>query len=926
MINEKKKETQCRYAIGIDLGTSNCALAYIDLANPASKSKILEIPQWETADRSIERQVLPSFAYYPTVTDSHKDIYEGWQSQQIVGIFARAIAAQLPQRVIHSAKSWLCHSGINREAKILPWSSTEIDLAHKLSPVAASALFLNYLSVVWDQKMALNDNQSSFHRQQITITVPASFEQDAQKLTLKAAQLAGYPETVGLLEEPQAAFHAWIENNPDKQTLVKLLPPKETQKSYQVLVCDIGGGTSDFSLFSISFDKQGEYHIKRLAVSDHILLGGDNIDFALAKIAETQIAKSNQRLSSRAWQSLISQSRALKERALSIDEPDETEYRMAISEGGSNLFAQAKSATLTHKQIIDLLNQGFFPQCEKNEQPQYEQSGLQEMGLPYPTDPAITKYLAEFLSGHGVVDAVIFNGGVLTPDYLRQHLLSMIADWQDGYKPIDLENQELHLAVAKGAAHFAQEQVLARKRLIEAGAAQGFYLELGAHEKKEQKRVVCILPQGTAVECKKKISKIDLQLTINKPVEFRPYSSTRRRNDHPGQILRYYRHDFKLLPPLQTIAQLQSKKNKLNQDTIPIILEAQLNALGLLQVFLVSAHRKIKPVQKWELEFNLRTTHDELSENVSNQEETTESLPEDMKQDLIIKLNTEFNLSLLKELEKIIGRKKNKWNRTWLRQLWEPLYKNITQRHLNPDYEAAWLHAAGYFLRPGYGVSLDDYRIKNQLWCLHDLELDHPQMKSVREQYFVMWRRVAGGLDQEQQIVLYDEILFLIKSHVKQAHEAIRMVSSFEYLPLKKKKELFTILLEGVEKKLEKHCDPYLWALGRLLSRISLYAGPEWVMPPDYIDMCFQFLKPLDWTHTRLGYINSLFSLAARKTDHRSIDIADGLRQEIVAKMEISQAKEKQIKQVREYIPVAEEDLNILFGESLPSGLTIGQY
>jgi len=916
-----KKKTKFNYSIGIDLGTSNCALSYISLTAPEEPSVILKIPQWETTERSFKYNVLPSFAYYPTIADQKQSPSDTISEKHIVGHFARAVSTQSPERVIQSAKSWFCHKGIDREAKILPWLSKKIYDRNKLSPVEASALYLSYLRDVWNQEIAEDNTTKRFDKQQIVVTVPASFDQDAQKLTLEAAKLAGYPKQVRLLEEPQAAFHAWIEKHPEPEALKKILPQKAAKEPCFVLVCDIGGGTTDLSLFSIVFDEDSSAHIDRIAVSDHILLGGDNIDITIAKTLEPQLVNDSDQLSSRKWQSLINQSRALKERALG-ESDDEIKYHVSISDTGSSLFTQTRTASILKEEIIKIVNNGFFPLCSKNERPESAQSGLKEMDLPYSQESAVTKHLSEFLSNHENIDAVLFNGGALKPLYLQKRIVSLIAEWQGGYQPVILENTDLDLTVSRGAAHYGRDLAMQRQKLISAGASHGFYLELQASEKKERSHLLCILPLGTGVEDLQRITNIDLQLLVNQPVEFRPYSSIRRKEDHLGQLLKFNAHDFRELPPLQTIARLDKGYSKITSKTVSVTLEAQLNALGLLQVYLVSNEKKMKNTKRWELEFNLRSVCQEHIEKITEKE--PEPLPDSIKEEVFNKLNSTFNQSLIKDLEKITGKRKNQWNRLWLRQFWKPLFQNITKRYINAEYEAGWLHAAGFFLRPGYGVALDDYCME-QLWSITALEISHPLVKSVKEQYFVMWRRVSGGLSSEQQLSLFNEASALIKSHVKKAHEAVRMVCSFELLPFETKKQLFELLLEGIELKIDKYCEPYLWGLGRLLSRVPLYAGEDSIMPSRFVEMGFLFLKELDWTHPGFRSLTSLFSIACRKTKHRTGEIAHDLRSQVLEKMRISGATEKQIMQVSKYIPLEQDDLNILFGEILPSGLLLTQ-
>ncbi|MBD3317929.1 MAG: Hsp70 family protein [Chitinivibrionales bacterium] len=914
-----------RYAIGIDLGTSNCALAYVDLREASPRSRVLEIPQWETPSRGIANSILPSFALYPRETDVLEAGPAGWNMRKIVGLLARNTAVESPERVIHSAKSWLSHGGVDREARILPWQSGEIPDTDKLSPVEASALYLGYLRTVWDQVMAEDDPASAFDNQRVVVTVPASFDQDAQRLTLAAAKAAEYPQSIRLLEEPQAAFHAWLERHPEPEALQAALAPRESSELQHILVCDIGGGTTDLSLFSVDFSEGGVPRIDRVAVSDHILLGGDNIDMALARLVETRAVGVGAHLSPRAWQSLVSRCRELKERMLERDESAaDEEYRVAVSEPGASLFAETKVATVKRDEIMKLIDEGFFPECEKAPRPRDHRGGLREMGLPYAQDPAVTRYLADFLHGRPMIDAVLFNGGTLVPETLRRRLMERIGGWQNGHDPVMLESGEPYLAVAQGAAQFARELTLGRHRLITAGAAHGFYLEISPEREKETTYLICIVPLGTAVEESCHITKLDLHLLINQPVEFRVYSTTRRTDDHPGQIVKYNDREFHSLPPLQTIARIDKKKHKIREASVPVDLEARMNALGLLQVYLVSAGKSIDPPQRWRLELNVRASTQKKAQR-GEQKAGAETLEPEKREQALALLSSSFDQSVLKRLEKTTEVKKEKWNRLWLREFWKPLSESITRRERGMDYEIGWLNAAGYFLRPGYGVALDDYRVE-QLWAVQALGLAYPDVKTVREQYYIMWRRVSGGLGAEQQGVLYREVLPLLKSQVKQAAEAFRMVSSFEYLSAETKKELFALLLEGVSAKREKHRGPYLWSLGRLLSRVPLYSGEDAVTPPSMVEECFERMKEWDWRARGLEYTPTLFGLACRKTGTRGWDISPEMRRAVLEKMHEAGAREALIRQVAQQVPVEREDLRVLFGESLPAGLGIREF
>ena len=439
--------TASRYAIGIDLGTTNCTLAYVDLRPEHVRVETLPIPQLRSLRTIVESPLLPSFFYYPTEAELDQGELDPFSAKTadesagyVIGAFAREQMTALPGRVIHSAKSWLAHAGVDREAQMLPFASEEIPTELRLSPVEASSAYLGYLKAAWDHAFARDDAGSAFTAQRIVITVPASFDEGAQQLTRMAAEMAGYPAAVRLLEEPQAAFYAWLDA-PSRTARAPGAPlleclPAIAEQPQTVLVCDVGGGTTDFSLFRIAPVRTAADRpaIERIAVSDHLLLGGDNIDLALAHALERMLKPdSDDRLSRSQWSHLVPQARSLKERVLDADGDALEVFHVALPGDGTSLFAAALDATVTRGQIRDIVLEGFFPSCPSDAVPLGRKGGLREMGLPYAADTAISRHLAAFLSGRHV-DAVLFAGGTLRPRAIQERLLAVIEAWQ-GRRP-----------------------------------------------------------------------------------------------------------------------------------------------------------------------------------------------------------------------------------------------------------------------------------------------------------------------------------------------------------------------------------------------------------------------------------------------------------------------------------------------------------
>src|SRR5215469_15671868 len=539
-----------RFSVGIDLGTTSSALAFVPLAGDAP-AEVLVVAQWETSDTLVEASTLPSFLYL--AEDALAVQLRGraaGANEWIAGRLARRRAGEMPGRVVRSAKSWLCHHAADRAAPIMPWGSEDIGPDQKISPVRASALILNYLRGVWNDRFA----DCAFDDQEVTVTVPASFDVAAQKLTLAAAEQARFPGSVKLLEEPQAAFYCWLEQHPDAEPLWAESGARAVQ-SRHVLVVDIGGGTSDFSLFEVRPGTFGSIpDIRRVAVSEHILLGGDNIDLTLAVLLETRLSGGERgHISGPRWDQLVALCRDLKEKALSGSATADDRFAVALPGRGSGLIAGAQTANLARDEVERLVLDGFFPLRDARARPYRMHGALQEWGLPYAADGAVTHHLADFLRERPRVDAVLFNGGSLHAAVLRERLLDQIVAWQDGARPIELENAEPDLAVARGAARFGK-LLHGQSRRIAAGAARAVFLQVQTRdEEQKMPTLVCVLPRNAGAEQVFDIDPPGLEMRTDRPVSFQAWSSIRHGRCRAGDVLSGDVEAFHRLPPLQTI-------------------------------------------------------------------------------------------------------------------------------------------------------------------------------------------------------------------------------------------------------------------------------------------------------------------------------------------------------------------------------------
>lgn len=928
--------TQPKFSIGVDLGTSNSVLAFTPLSGDGG-AVVIAILQWDTPSTMMESVTVPSFLYLPedAIAAQMRDRGLG-SGEWVIGRLAKRKASETPGRVVQSAKSWLCHHAADRTAPFLPWLSDTVAEHDKISPFTASALILAHLRAAWNDRFAGQGPGVEFDAQDITITVPASFDAAAQRLTLLAAQQAGFPDHVRLLEEPQAAFYAWLEQKTDGADPWRALPDPGPAPAH-ILVIDIGGGTSDFSLFELSrHEGGGEPEIKRVAVSDHILLGGDNIDLAIAHLAETRLATGDAGLSAAQWDHLIAQCRSLKERALGDGEPapDET-FTVSIPGRSSSVFANSLSATVTRAELEGMILEGFFPECLPTDRPRRLSGAVREWGLPYASDSAITRHLAAFLRDRPAVDAVLFNGGSLLAPRLRERLREQIGVWQDGRLPQALENAELDLAVARGAAYSGK---LLRKGAgrIEGGAARAVFVEAHrtSHGDNEAARrpLICILPHGAPAGELIELSDLELHLRVNRPVRFQVYTSTRHDETKAGDVVELTPEEFHALPPLETVATAPQAAG--GDSMIPVVLNAKINELGLLQLSCRSLAAQIP--QSWPLEFNLRPQEGSAAPvtALAGETQAEPDVPPAVLAEAEQRISAAFTKPLgkrekltaprlIERLEQILGRCKGDWNATLLRDLWTSLAASQNARAFSVEHEETWLILAGFLLRPGFGLAMDDLRL-DQLWRICNEGLRFPGKRTKLQEY-VLWRRVAGGLSQERQEALLAAEKHKIFEQKNVPAELIRMVGAFERIRQDLKRELVERFIETVVELAseKKHCAPYLAALGFLLTRTPFYAGPENIAPPTLVEKAYEAFRRFDWKDAEFTEAQTLFLRAARAVDDRRLDLPSSLRSKIADKLEKYGIAPVKTGRLRTVEPVQRAERLSFYGEAVPPGLIL---
>jgi hypothetical protein len=600
-----------RYVVGIDLGTTHTVLAYAsteaaaeDAAGPAVR--VLEVPQVVAPGVVEARPVLPSFLYAaagPEFPAGALDLPWAKGRTFAVGELARSQGSLVPSRLVSSAKSWLCHPGVDRTSPILPWQSEgEVP---KISPLDASARYLEHLRDVWNTALAADDPFASLEDQEVFLTVPASFDAVARDLTMTAAKRAGLGR-VTLLEEPQAAFYAWLAKEGDDWRRVLTVGDV-------VLVSDIGGGTSDFSLIAVS-DSGGDLALERIAVGDHILLGGDNMDLALAVTVADRLAKDGLKLDPWQTRSLWHAVRLAKEQVLSHPELDQAP--VTVLGRGSRVVGGAVTTALTRLDIQKVLLAGFFPSCAVADRPaEGRRVGLQEIGLPYASDAAITRHLAKFLSGHVQgrgekavrPTAVLFNGGVMKSEELRGRLTEIVNGWLAAEKaePLnELAGGSLDLAVAEGAAYYGLVR-RGRGIRIRGGVARSYYIGIESAMPAvpglaPPLKALCVVAFGTEEGTEGDLPGREFGMVVGETVEFRFLSSTTRKEDPLGALVESWEEDEIVeLVPIQTAMTDEAEPPG---TTIPVHLHAQVTEVGTLEL---SLHAR--DGRRWKLEYYVRS-------------------------------------------------------------------------------------------------------------------------------------------------------------------------------------------------------------------------------------------------------------------------------------------------------------------------------
>ena len=935
-----------RYVVGIDLGTTNSAVSYADLTHIDTKNagagigneiKVFKVPQLTGPGEFSLVSVLPSFLYIPGTYDVAGDaLTHPWKKENdlFAGVFAREHGAQVPSRLVSSAKSWLCHSRADREAPILPWGSQNVD---KISPVKATSEYLRHIRKAWNH--FIKDEDLFLENQFTVITVPASFDEAAREYTLKAAREAGFTKNITLLEEPLAAFYAWVTRHEhDWQSHVKA--------DDLILVCDVGGGTTDFTLISLK-EAEGSPRFERLAVGDHLILGGDNIDLTLARYVASKFnQKAN--LTADQWKTLSYKCRAAKEKLL-LDSTDnnngEKRVRIVLRGEGRSLIANTLSADLEKDELEDILCKGFFPEVE----PSLVNSGksgkaIAEFGLPYEQEPAITRHIGWFLERHResikatlgkepIPDHILFNGGSLKPSVFQNKIRSAIGKWfscENQALPTVLDNRDPDLSVALGASYYGLVKQGIGVR-VGSGSPRSYYIGIASDNSQNKNRsqnktcdatcekIMCVVERGLDEGSLIQLPEMEFEVVTNQPVLFSMFSSSFRSGDKSGDILQV---DDSLtpLPPLKTIIKFGKKGES---KRIPVKVEAEYTEMGTLAMWCrssVSSHR-------WKLQFQLREPQvGEANESEVYDDDTVNNVRNLLTDAFSGSADNAQLSSVVKNIEKLVETKKNKWPLSFLRAVADHLIENVGWRKNSPEHEIRWLNLTGFCVRPGFGDAFDEARMP-KLWKVYLQRSLFPKAKQNAVEWWIFCRRIAGGLTAGQQRQFFQDVSSYLlanngagKKMPKQEMTEVWMAAAnMERLLIKDKIALSKKLIPQLKPGKTPH--QMFWALSRIGARELLYGSVDRVVPAKEVERWTKRLMQINWTPK--DKVVTALAQILRKTGDRTRDVSQDVIQIMVPWFEQMQAPQKSLDMIQTVVPIESADEASIFGESLPQGLIL---
>jgi hypothetical protein len=702
---------------------------------------------------------------------------------------------------------------VDRTAKILPWDAQEA--GRLLSPVEASTRILKHLADAWTKAQG-----SALSEHPVVLTVPASFDEEARELTVMAAREAGI-EKLTLLEEPAAAFYSWIANDLARSQ-------KSLFDGQIVLICDVGGGTSDFTLIRVT--REGDrVDFTRTAVGKHLLLGGDNLDLTLAWLVESKLGK---QLSIRQRSALRRQCAAAKEKLLS--DPNLKSVEITVLGGGSSLVGGTLKTEILREEVLELALDGFLPACELTDKPQEDASSpYREVGLPLVADPAVTRHLAAFLESAGNIrpDAILFNGGFFIPEVLRQRVADVMEHWY-GHRPAIFENRDLDLAVAVGAAYYSYVRSTGAGLLVRGGLPRAYFIGLAGNDG-DSLRAMCLAPRGTEEGSSVELDPGNLQLVANKPVAFRLYSSRTRTEDRAGDVVTFSpeeQSELHLHAPLHAVLRF----GKAGERLVPIQLGAKLTEVGTLEIWAESKTSE----HRWRLQFELRK-----AAAAQGLQKPAAVISEEALRSAEILIPHAFYSGemppeqLPARLEQTLGLGRNSWPVSTIRALADRMLELADGRSKSAAHELRWLNLCGFCLRPGFGFPGDDFRIE-QARRVYASGLQFANQMQNEIEWWIFWGRVAGGLNKNQQTDVFQRLSPALlprgskrpRVNSSLLREMWRAAASLELLPIQTKTQLGDELITRINAN--EFVDTGLWCIARLGARKLFYGPMNQVLPP----------------------------------------------------------------------------------------------
>jgi molecular chaperone DnaK (HSP70) len=905
-----------RYAVGIDLGTTHTVVACALLDGP-DEATIFDVPQM-VGPASIENRALfASMLYAPADSERFEDPFG--DAPWALGEVARRRGAEVPGRTVASAKSWLVHPSVDRLAPILPWAAAEG--IPKVSPVDAAARLLLHVRHAWDARQP----DAPLAEQDLAVTIPASFDEVARELSIEAARRAGLAPK--LLEEPAAAFYDWM-SRAGAEGIERLIG--QTSGDAIVLVVDVGGGTTDLSLIRVADD----HRVVRVAVGPHLLLGGDNMDLAIAHACEPRF-EATHRLDPHRFAQLVVACRAAKETLLGASAPDEVP--VTILGAGASLVGSARTTTLSRDEVGRLVLDGFLPVVPADARPERMRSALVALGLPYERDVAITRHIAAFVARHigscGAPNAVLLNGGVFRSARIADRIVDVVAAWRGG-AVVRLPGTDPDLAVARGAVAYVRARS-GRGTRIGGGSARGYFVGVAAEAARS--RAVCVVPRGAEEGTVHVARGRTFAIAVGRPVRFELYASDDI-DANAGDIVDLDPARFERLPPVATVFGAGAGRD------IAVAIEGELTPVGTVDLACVetpvasSAGGTVAatslpgdaPGRRFRLAFQLH------GDKPSSPVGPPSSSPPRRIDAAIERIAGVFGKvpggqtarevkDLVRELERILG-ERSQWTIDVHRALYDALAPRAAARRRSADHERVFWLLAGWCIRPGFGDPLDAARVA-ALVPRFEERLAFPDEPRGWQQFFIAWRRAAGGLDESAQTRVRDfadphlapaGATRRPKKPVLALDDALEMAATLERVAPGRRAALGGWVLE----RTWTDRDPRLWAaIGRLGARVPSYASAHHVIAPHLAERWLDHLLREKW-----GSIATAVPAAvrlARLTGDRARDIADPLRREVERRLVEVGADPHQVMTLREVVAVDEGERAAFFGEALPLGLTL---